>query len=108
MPEFLVSVIDFIVKYRLAFLIYLAFMNLLAFILYAVDKAKSKRGSWRIPEARLIGVAFLGGSLGALLGMQLLRHKTLHTKFVVTIPLALTLHTLIIAAVIILSRYTNC
>lgn len=105
--DIILSVVNFIVKYKSAFLIYLAVINLIAFIMYALDKAKSRHDAWRIPEKRLIGVAFLGGSLGALLGMQLLRHKTLHTKFVVTIPLALTLHTLIIAAVIIL-RYTNC
>ena len=105
--DIILSVVNFIVKYKSAFLIYLAVINLIAFIMYALDKAKSRQDAWRIPEKRLIGVAFLGGSLGALLGMQLLRHQTLHTKFVVTIPLALTLHTLIIAAVIIL-RYTNC
>lgn len=106
--DILEAVVAFIVKYRLAFLIYLGVVNLIAFIMYAADKVKAKRGAWRIPEARLIGAAFIGGSLGAFLGMQLLRHKTQHTKFVLLVPLALTLHTLIIAAVIILSRYFNC
>lgn len=104
----LIAIVSFVVKYRFAFLICLAALNLTAFILFAVDKYKAKHGSWRIPESRLIGIALIGGSLGALLGMQLFRHKTQHTRFVLSIPLALTLHTLIIAAVIIISRYFNC
>ena len=67
--DIILSVVNFIADHKNAFLIYLAVINLIAFIMYALDKAKSKRGEWRIPESRLIGVAFLGGSLGALLGM---------------------------------------
>ena len=70
----------------------LLLMNLLAFVLYGVDKAKAKRGAWRIPEATLLLVAFLGGSLGALLGMELFRHKTKHAKFKILVPLFLILH----------------
>ena len=56
-------------------------MGLLAFILYGVDKYKAKKGKWRIPEAVLLCVGLLGGSLGALLGMYLFRHKTKHWYF---------------------------
>lgn len=103
----IMTAVAFIYKYRAIFLIYLAFVNLIAFILYGLDKFKAKRGKWRIPESRLIMSALIGGSLGALLGMQIFRHKTEHTKFVLTIPLTLTFHILIITAVIILSRYAN-
>ena len=70
----------------------LAAVNLLAFVLYGVDKLKAKKGAWRIPEATLLLVAFLGGSLGALLGMEVFRHKTKHAKFKVLVPLFLILH----------------
>ena len=73
-------------------LIVLAIVNLTAFILYGVDKAKAKRGAWRIPEATLLLVAALGGSVGALLGMELFRHKTKHWKFKILVPLFLILH----------------
>ena len=73
-------------------LIVLAAVNLLAFALYGIDKLKAKKGAWRIPEATLLLVAFLGGSLGALLGMELFRHKTKHAKFKVLVPLFLILH----------------
>lgn len=70
----------------------LAAVNLLAFVLYGVDKLKAKKGAWRIPEATLLLVAFLGGSLGALLGMEIFRHKTKHAKFRILVPLFLILH----------------
>lgn len=44
---------------------YLAAVNIVAFIMYDIDKEKARRGAWRIPESTLIGVAFLGGSFGA-------------------------------------------
>lgn len=68
--------------------IYLTTVNLIAFILYGADKAKAKRGAWRIPEAVLIGLAFLGGAAGAWLGMLVFRHKTRHTKFRILVPAA--------------------
>ena len=67
----------------------LAAVNLLAFVLYGVDKLKAKKGAWRIPEATLISTALLGGSIGALIGMYTVRHKTRHIKFTVGIPLIL-------------------
>ena len=70
----------------------LAAVNLLAFVLYGVDKLKAKKGAWRIPEATLLLVAFLGGSFGALLGMEIFRHKTKHAKFRILVPLFLILH----------------
>lgn len=73
-------------------LLILGAVNLLAFLLYGADKRKARRGAWRIPEAALLLVAFLGGSLGALLGMEVFRHKTRHVKFKVLVPLFLILH----------------
>ena len=73
-------------------LLLLAAVNLLAFVLYGVDKLKAKKGAWRIPEATLLLVAFLGGSVGALLGMEVFRHKTKHAQFWILVPLFLILH----------------
>ena len=73
-------------------LLILTAVNLLAFALYGVDKVKAKKGAWRIPEATLLLVAFLGGSVGALLGMEVFRHKTRHAKFRILVPLFLILH----------------
>ena len=73
-------------------LLVLAGLNLLAFALYGIDKWKAKRGAWRISEATLLLIAALGGAIGALLGMELFRHKTRHVKFRVLVPLFLILH----------------
>ena len=69
--------------------IYLLIINALGFLLMLVDKFKARNGMWRIPEATLMSVAALGGSVGSLAGMYLVRHKTQHPKFTVGIPLIL-------------------
>lgn len=74
------------------FLIYLSIINALAFLLMLIDKQKARKNRWRIPERTLLGVCAIGGSLGGLLGMYLLRHKTLHKRFSVGIPLMLVVH----------------
>ena len=70
-------------------LLYLIIINAAAFLLMLADKLKAKRGVWRIPEATLLGVAAIGGSIGALAGMYTFRHKTRHMKFTLGIPLIL-------------------
>lgn len=68
---------------------YLAAVNLVTFTVYGVDKAKARRGAWRVPEKTLFLLPLLGGSVGALLGMLVFRHKTKHWYFVWGIPLIL-------------------
>lgn len=80
----------------------IAFMSLVAFILYGVDKSKAKRGVWRIPEAVLLGWGFFGGAVGAILAMKAFHHKTKHWYFWVVNVLGLVLHIAIIAAILIL------
>ena len=70
-------------------LLYLVAVNLVTFLIYGIDKFKSKRAKWRVPEATLLGLAAVGGSIGAWLGMKLWHHKTLHKKFRYGIPLIL-------------------
>lgn len=79
-------------------LIYLAAVNILAFFAYGDDKRRAKiQGARRTPEKTLIGLAVIGGSLGALLGMQVFRHKTRHWYFRYGIP-AILLAQLALAA----------
>ena len=68
---------------------YLAAVNLVTLTVYGVDKAKARRGAWRVPEKTLFLLPLLGGSVGALLGMLVFRHKTKHWYFVWGIPLIL-------------------
>ena len=68
-------------------LIYLVAINIVTFFMYGIDKWKAKRSKWRISEATLLGMAIIGGSIGAWLGMRVWHHKTMHKKFQLGIPL---------------------
>lgn len=65
---------------------YLLIINALAFLLMLVDKQKAKKNLWRIPESTLLTAAALGGSIGCLMGMYTVRHKTKHRKFTLGVP----------------------
>ena len=82
---------------------YLAVMNLAAFGAYGADKRRARRGSWRIPERTLFLLPLLGGSVGALLGMHVFRHKTRHKRFTITIPILLLVQ-LAIVLIVLLAR----
>ena len=77
-------------------LVYLLIINALGFLLMLVDKYKAKKNLWRIPEVTLIGVALLGGSIGSLWGMYLVRHKTKHLKFTIGIPIILAVQVILL------------
>ena len=85
-----------------ALLYYLIVINVVTFLVYGTDKwrstsgrllptgrKKAKQGSWRISEATLLILAVFGGSIGALLGMKVWHHKTMHKKFKYGLPLIL-------------------
>lgn len=74
---------------RQLILIYLIAINVVTFFLYGIDKWKAKRSKWRISEATLLGLAVIGGSIGAWLGMKVWHHKTMHKKFKYGLPLIL-------------------
>ena len=80
---------------------YLLIINAAGFLLMLVDKWKAKKNRWRIRESTLLIVAALGGSVGSLAGMYLFRHKTLHLKFTLGIPLILAAQC--IAAVLVMA-----
>ena len=82
-------------------LIYLAAVNAVTFFMYGIDKWKAKKARRRISEATLLGLAVIGGSIGAWLGIRVWHHKTLHKKFKYGVPLILLLQ---IAALIALLR----
>ena len=77
-------------------IIYFVTINLATFLVYGVDKWKAKRSKWRITEAALLLLAVLGGSIGALLGMKVWRHKTMHKKFKYGIPLIIIVQVVVV------------
>lgn len=70
------------------FLIYhLLIINVLAFVLYGVDKRRAVRNEYRIRECVLLWMARLGGGIGSWLGIKAFRHKTIHTRFRIVVPM---------------------
>ena len=83
------------------FLIYFILINLLTFSVRGIDKWKAKHSKWRISEVSLLGLAILGGSVGAGLGMKVWHHKTKHKKFKYGVPLIMVAQ---IAVLLILAK----
>ena len=79
---------------------FLFVMNLLAFALMGIDKAKAKAGAWRIPEKTLFLVTALFGGLGGTLGMNVFRHKTKHWYFKFGFPVLLVIQLAVLALVL--------
>ena len=71
--------------------IYVIIINVVTFFIYGLDKSKAKAGQWRIPEAQLIFLAVIGGSVGALAGMKVFHHKTRKTMFKFGMPVIVLL-----------------
>ena len=80
------NVIGFFNEHRLL-LYYLGIINIVAFIVYGIDKLAAIKQKSRIPIITLLGLAFIGGSIGAWIAMYVFRHKTRKDYFVVGIPL---------------------
>lgn len=73
---------------------YLVVINLITFFVYGMDKHKSRyKGVQRIPEKTLLGLATIGGSVGALAGMYVFWHKIRKPKFYIGVPLILAVQT---------------
>ena len=74
-------------------------INIISLILYGIDKHKAKKNKYRISEFTLIIISYLGGAIGAILGMNLFHHKTKKPKFKILIPISLMIWIYIIVKV---------
>lgn len=74
---------------------YLILINIFAFILFGIDKQKSIKKEYRIPEKALFIISFLGGAFGSLFGMFFFHHKNRKIKFLILIPICCILWCLI-------------
>ena len=79
--------------------IYVAVINIIGFLSMGIDKAKAKKGAWRVPEKTLFLFPLLGGGLGSWIGMYVFRHKTKHWYFVIGIPAIFFLEAVIVVGV---------
>ena len=90
--------LDFIgfFRSRLYLLVYLVIINIITFLAFAYDKYRAKNDGWRIKNFFLLGLSFLGGSLGGLLGMKFLRHKSKKSYYRLGLPLMVLLQVLVL------------
>lgn len=58
-----------------------AVANIAAFAAFGLDKRFARNGSWRISEGTLLGLALVGGSVGAVAAQHFFRHKTRKEPF---------------------------
>ena len=82
--------------YHLFIAIYIIAVNLVTLVTYGNDKNKSIKRKRRISEPTLLTMAVLGGSIGAWTGMKVWRHKTMHKKFTIGIPIVFVIHLFIV------------
>ncbi len=68
-------------RFEYIFPSYFAAINAATYYMFWLDKRRSRAGAWRISEVKLLSLAMLGGSLGALLAQQIFRHKTTKHPF---------------------------
>ena len=86
----------------LIILIYLILINIITCIVFGVDKRKAKKEKWRVPEATLLLLSVIGGSIGALIGMRLFHHKTRKAKFRIGVPVILILQIILVVFIVYL------
>lgn len=86
---------DYLMQHRIL-LIYLAVVNILTFIVFGVDKMNAKFNRQRVRIVTLLGLAFIGGSVGALIGMYVFHHKTKKAYFTVGVPLILLMQVVVL------------
>ena len=82
------------------FLIYIFSLSFITLFAYFIDKVKAKVGAWRISEKVLITLSAIGGALGGLIAMYMIRHKTKHWYFTVINLLSICLHAVILILLI--------
>ena len=84
----------------LPLLIYFLIISLVTAIITAIEKYKARKGRFRISEKALFLLAVMGGALSEYLTMRLIRHKTLHKRFMIGLPLIIILQ--LIAAILLI------
>lgn len=76
----------------IAVLAYFCLVWLVSVIMTIADKRRAKRRAWRVPESTLLLFGALGGAVPMLITMKVIRHKTLHKKFMIGLPVIILLH----------------
>ena len=82
-------------KHRIL-LVYFGIINFITFIVFAIDKVNAQEHRSRIKIVTLLGLSFIGGSIGAILAIYLLHHKTKKDYFTVGIPIIMIMQVIVL------------
>ena len=74
---------------------YIGLVNFITFLVFAYDKYRAKNGRWRLKNVLLLGLSFIGGALGGLIAVKVLRHKTKKTYYKIGLPLMVLMQVLL-------------
>ena len=86
---------------QFSLILYITCINLVTFVMFAWDKYTAIKGQWRVPEKTLLMLALVGGSPGAIIAQQRLRHKTRKQPFRSRLLMIAGLHALLLVALAI-------
>lgn len=76
-------------------------VSILTVFITVLDKQFAKHGKRRVSEATLLTFGFIGGALAEYITMKIIRHKTLHKKFMYGLPAEIVFHVAILIFIII-------
>ena len=82
-------------------LVYFLSVSFYSAAITCTDKRLAVKGSRRIPEKQLFGAALLGGSAAMYITMRIIRHKTLHKRFMIGLPLIIIVQTALVCFILI-------
>ncbi|NSL51532.1 DUF1294 domain-containing protein [Calidifontibacillus erzurumensis] len=74
---------------------FLLILNIIGFLMMGIDKKRSQKSQWRVPEKRFWILGILGAGIGLYAGMKVYRHKTKHRAFTVGMPFIILLNLLV-------------
>ena len=91
---------------RYGIVAYFAIISLISFAVCVYDKWAAKHATHRrVRESSILMLCALGGAVATYITMKLIRHKTLHKKFMIGIPLIIVLHIVLILAALYFLGY---
>ena len=85
----------------LLLLVYFLSISFYSAAITCADKRLAAKGGRRIPEKKLFGTALLGGAAAMYITMRIIRHKTLHKRFMIGLPLIILVHTVLVCFILI-------
>ena len=86
--------------------LYLLYINIVSVVLCAIDKFKAKAGGWRVSEKTLLSWGLAGGAFCMYITMRLIRHKTLHKKFMIGLPIIIFIQCMVLLGLLYLIHAT--